>query len=311
VTTRLQKLNQRLNGQGLRALPAWAANWAYWNAHLYRLPGAAQLRAQLKYRKAHKKFNIDTPIIVFQMGKVGSSSVYDALRDLDLDVPVYHSHVLNRFDEYEEGIRRTRAVPENSIAALEAGRALRRIVDSERWKTWSLVSLVRAPIPRAISDFFENVDAYIPDFWTRWRRGEIVLNELNEIFWTRFHDYSLIHWFDDQVRDVFGMDVFAKPFPHARGYTVYQNETARLLLLRLEDLNNCGSDALQEFLGLDGVPLALKNSGSSKAYGALYREFVAQLRLPHDYVQEMHRSRYARHFYTQQELENSITQWIR
>ena len=102
------------------------------------------------------------------MGKVGSSSVYDVLRDLDLDVPIYHAHVLNRFDVYEDGVRRTRVAPENNMTALNEGRALRQIVDSGRWASWSLVSLVRAPIPRAISDFFENIDVYVPAFWERW-----------------------------------------------------------------------------------------------------------------------------------------------
>src|SRR5258708_39936699 len=103
MATRWEKLNRRLSAGGIGDLPGWAANWIYWNTQLYRLPGAPGVRAQIKYRQARKKFNIDTPIIVFQMGKVGSSSVYDALNDLDLDVPVYHAHVLNRFDVYAEG----------------------------------------------------------------------------------------------------------------------------------------------------------------------------------------------------------------
>lgn len=309
TTTRWQKLNRRLATRGAAELPAWAAEWMYWNGKLYRVPGVSRLRAELKYRKPRKKYNIDAPIIVFQMGKVGSSSVYTALTDLDLDVPVYHAHVLNRFDVYEEGVRRTRTAPENHLEALEKGRALRRIVESGRWQTWSLVSLVRAPIPRAISDFFENVDAYVPDFWPRWKRGEISLTEVSEIFWTRFRDYSPIYWFDDQVRDVFDIDVFATPFPRARGYGIYASAKARLLLMRLEDLNQCGNAAVNEFFGVPHLPLAPKNSGSDKEYGALYREFIAQLRLPAEYIQEMHQSRYARHFYTPEELEAGIARW--
>lgn len=309
VTTRWQKFNRRLASGGIAGLPAWAAEWMYWNGKLYRVPVAARVRAELKYRQPRKKYNIDAPIIVYQMGKVGSSSVYDALCDLDLDVPVYHAHVLNRFDVYEEGVRRTRVAPENNMEALDKGRALRRKIDSGRWRTWSLVSLVRAPIPRAVSDFFENVDAYVPDFWARWQRGDVPVEQVNEIFWTRFRDYSLIYWFDDQVRDLFDIDVFATPFPRARGYGIYASAKARLLLMRLEDLNQCADAALHEFLGVPHLPLAPKNSGTVKEYGALYREFIAQLRLPPEYIQEMHQSRYAQHFYTPQELEAGIARW--
>src|SRR5581483_6633723 len=131
--TRWSKLNQQLANGGISTLPAWLANWVYWNGKLYRVPIATRVREQLKYRKkSNKKFGINSPIIVFQMGKVGSSSVYDALRNLDLDVPIYHAHVLNRFDVYADGVRQTRVAPETDLAAIEEGRALRRIVDSGR-----------------------------------------------------------------------------------------------------------------------------------------------------------------------------------
>lgn len=307
--TRWEKLNRHLGEQGLGALPGWAAEWAYWNGRLYRIPVATRLRMELKYRQPHKKYGITDPIIVYQMGKVGSSSVYDALRDLDLDVPVYHAHVLNRFDVYEAGVRETRAAPGNDLDVLSEGRAMRRIVDSGRWRAWSLISLVRAPIPRAVSDFFENVFAYIPDFFGRFERGEITLAEVSETFWTRYQDFSPIHWFDDQVRDVFGIDVYAAPFPHARGFAIYQNERARLLLMRLEDLNRCAPRALDDYFGLRDLPLTVKNSASTKAHGDLYRQFGDQLRLPDAYIQKMHSTAYARHFYTPEELEASVARW--
>lgn len=310
MTTRWEKLNRRLNVRDIGTLPGWAANWAYWNAQLYRLPGAPNVRAQIKYRQRRKKFNIESPIIVFQMGKVGSSSVYDALNDLDLDVPVYHAHVLNRFDVYAEGVRRTRVEPQTDLAAIEEGRALRKIIDSPRWQKWALVSLVRAPIPRAISGFFENVDAFVPNFWARLKQNEITVAELDETFQRNYTDYSSIHWFDDQVRDVFGIDVFATPFPHAKGYAIYEAERARLLLMRLEDLNRCANPALGEFFGLPPLVLTRKNTGEQKAYGNLYQQFMEQLRLEPDYVRAMHGTRYAQHFYTPQELEASIARWL-
>lgn len=306
----LQKIQRRVNEQGIRGLPGWAANWLYWKGKLYRVPAMPRVRAELKYRRSRKKFNIDTPIIVYQMGKVGSSSVYDALRDLDLDVPVYHAHVLNRFEVYEEGVRRTRIDPTGNLAALREGRALRNLVDSARWQKWALVSLVRAPIPRALSDFFENVDAYVPNFWERWKNNEIGVAELNETFWARFQDTSMIHWFDDQVRDVFGIDVFATPFPHAQGYAMYENERARLLLIRLENLNASVGDAMRAFLGLPHFQLSQKNIGSEKPYGALYREFLAQLRLPREYINATDATRYARHFYNESELAASVARWV-
>src|SRR5204863_3507104 len=112
---------------------------------------AQKTRKELRYRHPDKKFNITAPILIHQMGKVGSSSVYETLLALDLDVPIYHSHVLNKFDEYEQSVKQTRADPAKNIEFLRASRALRRILDSKRWDSWSVITLVRAPIPRAIS----------------------------------------------------------------------------------------------------------------------------------------------------------------
>ncbi len=309
--TRWSKLNQQLANGGISALPACLANWVYWNGKLYRVPVATRVREQLKYwKKTNKKFGIDSPIIVFQMGKVGSSSVYDALRNLDLDVPVYHAHVLNRFDVYADGVRQTRVAPETDLAAIEEGRALRRIVDSGRWQNWSVVTLVRAPIPRAVSEFFENIDAFVPDFWARWKAGTLTLEELIETFLHRYRDYSLLYWFDDQVREVFGIDVFASPFPREQGYRIYQGNGARLLLLRLEDMTRCGEKAFCEFLGLNHFQPTLRNVGARKVYGELYRQFVEQLKLSPAYIAEIHSSRYAQHFYTTEELEASVARWV-
>ena len=79
--------------------------------------------------------------------------------------------------------------------------------------------------------------------------------------------------------------------------------------MRLEDLNRCAPEALREFFGPDRIVPDSKNIGGAKVYGELYRDFVAQLRLPEEYIQEMHSTRYARHFYTPLELEASVTRW--
>lgn len=306
---RLQKLSRQVSEQGIGALPGWAANWAYWNAGLYRFPIAQKTRKELRYRQPNKKYNIMAPILIHQMGKVGSSSVYETLVALDLDVPVYHSHVLNKFDEYEQSVKQTRADPAKNIEFLRASRSLRQILDSNRWESWSVITLVRAPIPRAISDFFENIETYIPDFGARRARGDIRLQEVQEVFWTRYKDYAQIHWLDDQVRDVFGIDVMATPFPQEKGYAIYTHKNFRLLLLRLEDLNRCAPSAFGEFFGLPRFKLLTSNAGEQKEYAALYREFVTQLKLPAAYVNEMHSSPYARHFYTPEELTRSVARW--
>jgi|SRR5581483_11838770 hypothetical protein len=312
LNARFAKISDRLAREGWTALPRWAARWMYWNARLYRLPqmlDRERWRMAYKTRRPNKKYGIQNPILVYQMGKVGSKSVYHSLQALDLDVPVYHLHTLNRLDEYEAEVRQRFANPQPYLEALAYGRKIRAEYESARWHTWNLISLVRAPVPRAISEFFENIETFFPDFSTRLARNPISVQALQEFFVSQFQDTSPQTWFDHQVHELFGLDVYATPFDRARGYQIYQGERVRLLLMRLENLNACAAPALQSFLGLENFTLQKSNEGSAKEYAALYQTFLDTLRLPDAFIHKMHSTRYARHFYTPEELNASVARW--
>jgi len=67
--------------------------------------------------------------------------------------------------------------------------------------------------------------------------------------------------------------------------------------------------ALREFLNIPEFTLLPANIAEDKRFGAIYKERLAQLRLPDDFIQEMNGSRYARHFYSDDELEASVARW--
>lgn len=273
------------------------------------MAAAERARLALKYRRAHKKFGITAPIIIYQMGKVGSSSFYHSLRALDLDVPVYHAHVLAKLDEYETAVRAQFPNPTSYLASLNKGRAVRREMDSARWTRWDLICLVRAPIPRSISQFFETAHTFIPDIWERAAQGALRLDELQEAYLSQFHDTSPLNWFEDQVRDPFGIDVYATPFDVTRGYEIYTRLPVRLLILRLEDTNRVTVPAFRKFLGLEHFTLQRFNETQSKMYNQFYQAFQNNLKLDQAFIAKMHSTRYARHFYTLQELAESAKRW--
>ena len=65
------------------------------------------------------------------------------------------------------------------------------------------------------------------------------------------------------------------------GYAVIERPTARVLLLRQENLD-AAPEALAEFLGLDRVrcPVAARNEATDKEYAGQYREFLASVAAP-------------------------------
>ncbi len=264
-------------------------------------------RVRRRFRNARRARG--EPIVVYQMGKVGSSTVYRSLRSLDLPRPVHHVHLLNDLDTIEEGVRRSYTDPVGTLTQIEKGRKLRRRVLRNRATTWRVISLVRDPVQRNVSAFFESVTEVIPDAYERWARDDLTLADIKTAFLDRFDHEAPLSWFQSQLLPVFGIDVFAVPFDTEKGYETYEAPGARLLVIRLENLVDRGNAAIGEFLGLDEFELVPTNSATAKRYAALYSEFERRVTLPAGYLARMYDSRFARHFYTATEIEAFERRW--
>lgn len=247
------------------------------------------------------------PILVFQMGKVGSRTVNDALRRLALNTAVIHAHVLS-----PEGIREGEVSSRSwSKSRQERWRNeyLRRIIEtggSER--RWQVISLVRDPIARNVSAFFQNLDIWQQQELDNQRPVEIP--ELQQRFMNEFdHDRPLV-WFDREIKPLFGIDVLAHEFPQEKGYAIYHGAFADLLVIKLEKIDKCITDAMQEFLGIEGFLPKVQNLGSMKTSGPIYCEFKESLVLSNDYIERLYQSRFVRHFYSPVEVDAMSAYWL-
>jgi hypothetical protein len=310
---------QHLTQDGLCGALGWAANWVYWNGQLYRIEivkrdlrwklGIDDLRLLYKSRRRSKKYGITNPIIVYQMGKVGSTSMFRSLKALDLDVPVYQLHFLTELKEVETWARNTLRDPKRANRAVKRARHVRHMMQADPQIRWNLISMVRSPVPRLISSFWENIESNVPQFQERFDRGQLSAQEIIDIFRKAPpHDWAS-YWYNRQLKSVFDLDVFAEPFDREKGYQIYEGAKARLLLIRLEDLNRIVQPALEEFLGIPGFVVSDRNVGEQKKHGKIYHEFLDQLRLPTDFIESENQTSYALHFYTPAELEASVRRW--
>ena len=278
------------------------ARWVYWNT------GIRPLADRLGVKP--KKFGISQPIIVFQVGKVGSTSMYASLRRLKLDVPVYHQHFLRNLEMLEMWSQQTLDDPSAELKMLDNSRELNAMLARKHPPRFNIISLVRAPIPRCISNFFHYVNVRIPNFDERYKANQLTGAEVADFFVNQYKDDMHDIWFDERIKDVFGLDVYAKGFPKERGYQIFERDNVRLLLLRMEDLNRCAPDAMRDYLNVSNFHLVRANVAEDKTYGALYKDFMSALRLPPAYVAAAHDRRYSKHFYTPQELAASVAPWV-
>lgn len=280
-----------------------------------------EILARIRRRTRLSGRRLRDPILVYQMGKVGSASVPHSLESLDLDVPIHHVHVLTDFDSREEHARRTRPNPTPTLDEIGRGRVVRELIDDAEYERLSVITMVRDPIARNVSAFFQNLLEHIPDALERRTAGTLDVDDCIESFFAEYiHDDPSsgtsgvasawpLTWFDDELRAVFGIDVYCKPFPRELGYCFYDRRGVRVLLIRLEDLDACVGPAMRAFLGIRRFKLLPSNRGEAGEYADIYRSFLDRVRLPDRYIETMYGSRFATHFYTPAELAGFARRW--
>ncbi len=238
-----------------------------------------------------------TPVVIYQMGKVASSTM-EATLDTVPGFQVLRTHGLRRhIDTPKEPTER---IP------LESWMIYHRIIKPSL--PVRVVSLVREPIARNISAYFQN----LTQIWGMADAHEKLSSaELVRGFLDKYNHQKPLNWFDDEIRTVLGIDVFAHPFDRERGAQTVSAPPRELLVLDAELADTAKASELARFLGVESVALVQKNVGEAKDYSAVYKEFVRSVALPHDYVDTMLDSRYTRHFFPETRIEQWRRKWKR
>mgnify|MGYP000595620150 FL=1 len=212
----------------------------------------------------------DRCILVYTMGKVGSSTIVKSLDNQLHEYFVFHIHWLavknltqdqNFYKTFYQRNRKQGVYHKILPAYLIEGRYINeRINRSCNYKNIEKIfTLTREPLARNISSFFENLKiffGYDIDKNLRIKDEDTVVDELITLFCdefiinntVNFLDADPLTWFDIELKEVFNLDVFNSEFPKEKGYKIYSNEVASVLLIRLEDLNECFSEASEIFL---------------------------------------------------------------
>ena len=281
-------------GRPVRHKPRPFKNWRRGLRH------AARLRIALL---ANRRI-----VLNHQMGKVGSLSVARAIGGLP-QTTVFHSHW----------------IPPKTLAAGPRGqpdavRALFRDQDPYGFgpRLWrhvltpgrpvDVVTLVRDPIARNVSWYFDLLDK----FWgVRDAHRVIDPARVRAEFFTRFDHDEAIEWMDRQVHDVYGIDVYGRPFDADRGWSIIEAPPVRLLILRTEAPDARKAEAIETFFHAPegSVSIPSRNVSAAKPYAGAYDTFRREARLPAGYVERMCSSRFVGHFFTPEEADAMRRRW--
>lgn len=257
--------------------------------------------------------------VVHQMSKVGSSTVVASLKNSAPDILVLHSHFMSEpgLDWLENWVKDrwgTIHVPKHLWHGLFAQRLHYENTLPDRMK---VVTLVRDPVARAISEFFEELDVHTGYPYAQRLEAngvDAVADELErmllETLATKVDWSAPYEWFDREVRDVFGVDLLAEAFDPEADFGVFRSETADILLLKLERLADCAEQAFGDFLGIPDFSLDTgRNVASRKYYADAYRMILARLSVPEAILEACYGSRHVRHFYGAADIDRFTARW--
>ncbi|MDY7015657.1 MAG: putative capsular polysaccharide synthesis family protein, partial [Cyanobacteriota bacterium] len=213
-------------------------------------------------------------------------------------------------DFYQQHLSRIGAIHDHLLQSWYLRQQLDKGLKCDKYQ---VVTVVREPIARNISAFFQTLEYQFGyDYHAKIKNCELneIVKELSALFFREDERHERpLTWFDLELKEVFGVDVFASEFDRNRGYQIYRSEKADVLLVKLEDLDRFASQAFKDFLGLEDFTLAKSNLGEKKKYKTLYRHFVDSIFIPESYINKMYDSQYTKHFYSDREIDALKRKW--
>ena len=253
------------------------------------------------------------PVLIYQMGKVGSSTVYRSLLAASLPNSIFHLHCLSDdLITQRSNLKKAGVYPPPYHIYL--GEATQKQLNEHPDFPIKIISLVRDPIALKIFDIFQNPSFTEESIQTdtglidSQKASKYINNTLSN---SQGFPY-IYEWFNKELKTVFDIDVFAQPFPLEAGYAVYSKANVEVLLIRLEDLSEKGPKAISDFLKLEN-PLDLKRNNSrdnSKDKDA-YHEVHKSISLSLSTCKQIYSSDFVKHFYNESMINTFLSKWVK
>lgn len=248
-------------------------------------------------------------IVVHQMGRAASMTVTNTVKSMNLSMPVYHTHWLNSATVEN---RMGRIDPDKGPLNVRVSQLLSpQIYQHKKDRNWKFISIIRDPVARNISAYFLSIDHFFDDFFRRYKQGDITLDDLLHNFLKEFPHDQPIKWFDEEVKEPIGIDVFEVPFDNRKGFIVVEHENVSFLTVKLERLNDVYQDALNALFHKKTERLVNTHVTNEDKDFDMYKEFISNIPLPKDYLEEMYASKYATHFYDDVEINGFKNKWLK
>jgi hypothetical protein len=256
-----------------------------------------------RVRKAFR--GSDRIVLTLTHGKVGSTTVHKAVRKL----PGYQSFQNHFISEQGVAEARRQHPEEHPPVHLLQGEAIRRELLADPERPIKLITLMRDPVARALSNLFQHPAIFHTDGGIRELPLEAIMTTAREQILCSLAFTE--QWFDHELSALLGYDFFSRGFEGDDGFQTVREGRFELLAGKLESLSSNGAGCIGRFLDLGcDLPIPVSHARSATGEAAVYDQLKRSFKLPGDLLDEVYSSRACRHFYTPEELARFRKLWI-
>lgn len=251
-------------------------------------------------------------ILIYQMGKVGSSTIYETIRNINVSYSLSHVHFLSEvgIDKAEQIFRETslHVIPMH----LRKSKILRKCINIESDKL-KIITLTREPIGRMVSSVFHNLSIFNPEcVGDKGLNVNGAINLINQQL--RLFDPAsdfATNWFDYEFSTALNLNIYDYPFNQDKGYSVIKAKNFEILVMQVESLNFTLEIALKEFLGYENnIPIITANVGENKQYSDHLKFVKKSILLNSDIIDFIYNTKYMKHFYSREAIKSFKNNWL-
>jgi hypothetical protein len=245
-----------------------------------------------------KEYSDKENILIYQMGKVGSTSLEQAMPGS------IHLHTLYfGWPTHRPPSRRRNTLSKKIKGGIYD--AMRRLAIKSRDEI-KIITLVRDPYARNVSDFFQGFIYWMFGYVfnsaaridTRANSDEtLVYNAFDKVY---DHDYALT-WFDKEFKRMTGIDVYRHDFNKRDGWAIIKKGKYNILLIKLEKIKEVWN-IIEDFAGIK-MEYTNSNVASAKWYKNIYDNFTNNYKPTQQYLEKLYNSKLVKHFYTDDEVK--------
>lgn len=250
----------------------------------------------------------DRPIVlIYQMGKVGSTSIYAALQKTAAAGRLVHVHYIS--DRVHRSIVRHR---DHGVTPLPfhlfVGRELNQKLKCNMSCEVKVITMVRDPIATLVSGIFQTPLLFGLKDHEDMKENDLV-TRLQEFVNEKDSYLGIFSWFDNEIKSVFGVDVHSISFNKNSGWGLYESNSLSVLMLQTEKMDYLPSEVMSDFVNCKVEMINRRNVRKKVTKNTSYQRIISRLSVSQGVLDFVYTSKSVQSFYSDGDIAEFRRKW--